>query len=72
MPKTVRRHVCSIYPQIYKVVPSQPQKTKSTGDISDKCKQTLHKTVYSWALKQDVGNTGFSARGVSAPGMKKR
>lgn len=41
-------------------------KNKSTGDISDKRKQTLHKRVYSWALKQDVGNTGFCALGVSA------
>lgn len=39
-------------------------KNKSMGDISDKRKQTLHKRVYSWALKQDVGNTGFSAPGV--------
>lgn len=48
-----------------------PKNKEHGGDISDKCKQALHKTVYSWALKQDVGNTGFPARGVSAPGMKK-
>lgn len=40
-------------------------KNKSMGDISDKRKQTLHKRVYSWALKQDVGNTGFCMLGVS-------
>lgn len=40
-------------------------KNKSMGDISDKRKQTLLKRVYTRALKQDVGNTGFCALGVS-------
>lgn len=34
-------------------------KNKSMGDIFDKRKQTLHKAVYSRALKQDVGITEF-------------
>lgn len=37
---------------------------KSMGDIFDKRKQTLHKGVYSAALKQDVGITGLCVLGV--------
>lgn len=43
---------------------NQKQK-KSMGDIFDKRKQTLHKTVYSGALKQDVGITELWVLGVS-------
>lgn len=35
------------------------------GDIFDKRKQTQHKRVYCWALKQDVGITGLCVLGVS-------
>lgn len=47
-------------------------KNKSTGDIFDKRKQTLHQRVYSRALKQDVGITGLCVLGVSIARRERR